>query len=85
VGHSSNPWKRLEQHQNKSGHKDTGSYHDGKLVSVFSVSEINGEADRAQRFIKKQKSRRFIEKMLEPNVVPIGALAQLVRVPYERD
>jgi putative endonuclease len=85
VGHSEDPWQRLEQHLTNSGDKYTGSYHDWELRGVFEVSVIRGEADRIERYIKRQKSRVFIERILEPGFKGVGVLAQLVRVPKLRD
>ncbi len=85
VGHSKNPWERLHQHLNNSGDKYTGSYNDWLLSAVFEVSAIKGEADKIEKFIKRQKSRKLIEKMLKANFVGTGILAQLVRVPHVRD
>ena len=36
-------------------------------------------------FIKKQKSRRLIEQLVDTDFIPTGRLAQLVRVPQLRD
>jgi putative endonuclease len=85
VGHSANPWKRLEQHLSNSGDKYTGSYKDWKLVVVFEVSANKGDADKIEKFIKKQKSRKLIETILKDDFVGTGILAQLVRVPHLRD
>jgi putative endonuclease len=85
VGHSENPWERFLQHATNSGHKYTGSYHDWKLMAVFQISDRRGDADRIEKFIKKQKSRNLIEKILSPHFVGTGVLAQMVRVPHVRD
>ena len=85
VGHSQDPWKRLEQHLSNTGDKYTGSFHDWKLRAVFEVSQKKGEADKIEKFIKRQKSRVFIEKILLSNFKGTGILAQLVRVPHVRD
>jgi putative endonuclease len=85
VGHSINPWVRLGQHLENSGEKFTGSYKDWELRAVFAVSENKGDADKIERFIKQQKSRKLIEKMLEIDFKGEGILAQLVRVPHVRD
>ena len=37
------------------------------------------------KFIKAQKSRRLLEKLIDKEFVPSGKLAQLVRVPHVRD
>jgi putative endonuclease len=84
VGHSSDPWSRLKQHLSNSGDKYTGSYSDWKLEGVFEVSLNKGDADRVEKFIKRQKSRNLIERILGANFVGTGELAQLVRVPHLR-
>ena len=85
VGHSSDPWQRLEQHLSNSGEKYTGSYRDWKLVAVFEISSSKGDADKIEKFIKRQKSRALIDKILSSGFVGTGMLAQLVRVPHVRD
>ena len=85
VGHSQDPWKRLEQHLSNTGDKFTGGYHDWKLKAVFEVSDVRGDADKIEKFIKRQKSRNLLEKMLLSQFVGTGILAQLVRVPHVRD
>jgi len=39
---------------------------------------------KIERFIKRQKSRRLLEKLISGEI-PDGKLAQLVRVPQLRD
>jgi putative endonuclease len=85
VGYSSNPLNRLEQHLNNTPDKYTGKVNDWQLQCLFEVSNIETEAIRLERFIKKQKSRKLIEQLCEPDFVPTGYLAQLVRVPHVRD
>jgi putative endonuclease len=85
VGYSADPWKRLEQHLANNGKKFTGAYRDWKLVAVFKVSESKSDVVRAEKFIKQQKSRVLIEKILEPGFVGTGWLSQLVRVWELRD
>nr|WP_294861046.1 GIY-YIG nuclease family protein [uncultured Fluviicola sp.] len=85
VGYSSNPWTRLEQHLTNSGDKYTGKVKDWKLQAVFEISKTESDAIRMERFIKKQKSRNLIEQLCAPDFVPVGYLAQLVRVPHVRD
>ena len=85
IGHSNDPWKRLEQHLTNSGNKYTGSYTDWELVAIYEVSAIKGDADRIEKFIKQQKSRSLIERMVSAGFVGTGPLSQLVRVPHVRD
>jgi putative endonuclease len=85
VGHSENPWDRLVQHNENEGDKYTGKYQNWELKAVFQVSENRGEALSIEKFIKRQKSKKLLLKLIEPDFVPTGDLAQLVRVPYVRD
>ena len=85
VGHSSDPWNRLNQHLSNSPNKSTGKNRDWDLKAVFYVSNVRGDADRLEKFIKKQKSRNLIEKLINPDFIPNGNLALMVRVPHVRD
>jgi putative endonuclease len=80
VGHSENPWDRLIQHNENEGDKYTGKYQNWELKAVFQVSENRGDALSIEKFIKRQKSKKLLLKLIEPNFVPTGDLAQLVRV-----
>jgi putative endonuclease len=80
VGHSENPWDRLVQHNENEGDKYTGKYQNWELKAVFQVSENRGEALLIEKFIKRQKSKKLLLKLIEPDFVPTGDLAQLVRV-----
>ena len=85
IGYSSDPWKRLEQHLTNSADKYTGKSKDWKLSAVFQIWDLESEAKRVERFIKKQKSRKLVERLSDPTFIPTGYLAQLVRVPHMRD
>ena len=80
MGHSANPWKRLEHHLNNENDTYTGKYKDWVLVAVFEVSSFKVEALKIEKFIKQQKSRNLILKILDPAFVGSGVLAQMVRV-----
>ena len=85
VGYSKDPWIRLQQHNSNTGDKYTGRAKDWILKAVFEVSNIEGDAIKIERFIKKQKSRKLLLLLCDVDFVPIGFLAQLVRVPNKRD
>ena len=85
VGHSENPWDRLVQHNENDDDKYTGKYQNWELKAVFQVSENRGDALLIEKFIKRQKSKKLLLKLIEPEFIPMGDLAQLVRVPYVRD
>ncbi len=59
------------------------------LKAIFACAENEGEVIKLERFIKKQKSRIMIEKLIDPSFNPEGVLAlpkvREVRVPHVRD
>ena len=84
TGYSENPWERILQHNESDTDKYTGKYSNWELVAVFKVSENKGDAMVLEKFIKKQKTRKLIEKLINPNYIPTDSLAQLV-IPHLRD
>ena len=84
IGYSSNPWNRLIHHNTNTKDKYTGRSTDWELKSIFQL-EDETVAIQLERFIKKQKSRKLIERMCQPDFVGTDCLAQLVRVPHVRD
>ncbi|GAB1445895.1 MAG: GIY-YIG nuclease family protein [Cyclobacteriaceae bacterium] len=85
VGYSNDPYRRLVEHNTAANLTFTSKYRPWKLAAVFNCGELESDAIRIEKFIKKQKSRKLLEKLCEVNFVPDGRLAQLVRVPHLRD
>ena len=85
VGYSDNPQRRLIDHNTKPFNTYTSKLRPWVLKAAFECGSIEGEAIKVERFIKKQKSRTLIEALIDPNFIPTGHLAQLVRVPDIRD
>jgi len=85
VGHTNAPEERLKQHNNNSTDKFTGKYSDWKMLALFQCGEARSEAMKIEKFIKKQKSKKMLLKLIDPDFTPTGELAQLVRVPNVRD
>ena len=85
VGHNNNPWERLIQHNTKESDTFSSKHQPWNLVCVFECGSTRSEALKLERFIKKQKSRTVIEKLIEPTFIPLGKLAQLFRVPHVRN
>jgi putative endonuclease len=66
IGHTPNVQKRLEEHNNPSRFdKYTAKHLPWMLILFFEISSDRGEAMIVERFIKKQKSRVFLEKLIE--------------------
>ncbi len=84
VGHTRDITARIAQHLQNDSTKYTGKYKDWEIKSVFYVSEERGDAMRIEKYIKKQKSRKLIEQIINDEKLE-GELAHLVRVPHVRD
>ena len=85
VGYTSNIDYRFSQHNETSLDSFTSKHRPWKIMALFLVGEVEAGAIRLERFIKKQKSIPFIKKLVDPDFIPTGAIAQLVRVPHLRD
>jgi putative endonuclease len=65
IGHTPDVYKRLGEHNNpQKNTKFTSKYLPWELVLYFVVSESRGEAILVERFIKNQKSREFIRRLV---------------------
>ncbi len=86
VGYTSNFELRIIEHNTQQHFITFTSKHRPWIPkALFKCSEIELEAIKIERFIKKQKSRKLIELLCNPQFIPTGFLAQLVRVPKLRD
>ena len=85
IGHTENVAGRLFQHNNPELDNYTSVHRPWELAAAFEAGATRGEALKLERFIKKQKSRSLIERLISPDFIPTGVLAQLVRVPDVRD
>ncbi|RYE30301.1 MAG: hypothetical protein EOP48_32070 [Sphingobacteriales bacterium] len=95
LGYSTYPIRRLLEHNSTPHDTYTSKHRPWILKTHFSCSEHQAEAIRIERFIKKQKSRKLLEQLCNPNFIPFGHLSQLVEyrtsginqrvVPYVRD
>ncbi|MDB4286240.1 GIY-YIG nuclease family protein [bacterium] len=88
VGQSYDVQTRLKDH-NEGNHshqstKYTFKHRPWELKASFFVSEDRGKAMKIERYIKRQKSRKFIEQLIAVHLDRDG-LAQLIRVPMSRD
>ncbi len=85
VGYTSDPQRRLTEHNTADRTTFTSNYRPWQMAALFACGPQEKDAMRLERFIKQQKSRALIEKLVDPDFVPTGQLAQLVRVPHVRD
>ena len=84
VGYSSNVSSRLERHNNPKFNSYTSKHIPWILKASIFVGNDRGKATVIEKYIKKQKSRKFIIKVIDDQYDE-DFVAQLVRVPFERD
>ena len=84
VGYSDDYRRRLKEHNEDVRNTFTSKHRPWVLKAVFKCGRDVAVAIRLERFIKKQKSRKLIEKMILGEKLT-GVLAQLVRVWDVRD
>src|SRR5687767_9036225 len=85
VGYSDNPWVRIIRHNTTELPTYTSKFRPWELVATFEVGNDEKVAIRIERFLKKQHSKKLLQKLADPTFTPKGVLAQLVRVPHMRD
>ncbi|MEM6781834.1 MAG: GIY-YIG nuclease family protein [Pseudomonadota bacterium] len=85
VGSSSDPRRRLVEHNTSDFLIFTSKHCPWVLVATFEAGSSRSEAEALERFIKRQKSRKLINRLVDSSFVPDGPLAQLVSVPHVRD
>ncbi|MBX2931669.1 MAG: GIY-YIG nuclease family protein [Chitinophagaceae bacterium] len=85
IGYSNHPKRRLIEHNSSSFNTFTSKHRPWEIKAIFECSTNEAEAMHIEKFIKKQKSRKLLEQLCNPDFVPINHLARLVRVPYIRD
>jgi putative endonuclease len=74
VGHSDNVERRLEEHNSGRGGKYTKSCKPWRLV-YNEIYENKALAVNREMDIKKKKSRKFIEKLIDTKKTNINSLA----------
>ena len=84
VGHTNDVNRRLGEHNTNPRMTYTHKFGPWVLKASFPVNENKGDAMKIERYIKRLKSRKIIERLIsDPDF--FEDLAQLVRVPTCRD
>ena len=82
VGYSNNYELRLKEHNQSEKNTYTSKHRPWVIKAVFECGNNKAEAVRLEKFIKKQKSKIFLQKRIDSEDIELtGILAQLVRVP----
>jgi putative endonuclease len=84
VGYSDDFKRRFKQHNHSDNVTFTSKHRPWTLKAVYSCGNKQVEAMKIEKFIKSQKSRRLIEKLVAGGEFT-GILAQLVRVQHMLD
>ena len=84
VGYTNDVDRRLKEHNSPENNSFTGKHQPWTLKRAFVTGTSRSKAMKIEKFIKRQKSKVFIEKVID-NPISIDFIAQLVRVPRPRD
>ena len=85
VGYTNDPKRRLIEHNTNSHNTFTSKHRPWIMLALFECGLSESQTIIIERFIKKQKSRKLIELLCNPRFIPVGKLAQLIRVPHVQD
>jgi putative endonuclease len=85
IGYTNDYVRRLNEHNTSDKTTFTSKHRPWIFGAVFYCGDVESKAIKIESFLKKQKSRVFIEKLVDEKFIPTGILAQLVRVPKLRD
>jgi putative endonuclease len=84
VGYSDDFKRRFHQHNHSENVTFTSKHRPWVLKAVYSCGDKQVEAMKIEKFIKNQKSRKFIEKLVAGGAFT-GVLAPLIRVQHMLD
>ena len=79
VGHTDDVSRRFEEHNSSDHPTYTSKHRPWKLLVAYEVSPDRGIAMQAETFIKKQKSRKFIKRIVAKTMVELP-MTRLVRL-----
>ncbi|MDX5428361.1 MAG: GIY-YIG nuclease family protein [Bacteroidota bacterium] len=80
IGQSENPWRRLKEHRRHRNNTYTSKASDWIMKAIFAIVGSRKTACHIEQFIKRQKSRRFLLKIMEKDWVAKGELKVMKRV-----
>ena len=69
IGQTNDLDRRIEEHNEQEKNTFTAKYRPWKIVMSFEVGESLGVARKIENHIKKQKSRNYIEDILERGTI----------------
>ena len=84
IGYTDNYQRRFEEHNHSERNTFTHKHRPWILKVVFECGGDESKAMEIERFIKAQKSKRFVENLITRDLFT-GILSPLVRVPKFRD
>jgi putative endonuclease len=84
IGYSSDPIKRLVQHNTSPKTTFTSKFRPWVLKTYFPVSDSRSVALKVERFIKNQKDRDFILQLIRANGDPVQIAQLLARMQCRR-
>ena len=79
VGYTNNYQRRLRQHNESEKNTYTSKHRPWFIKAIFECGNNEADAIRLEKFIKKQKSKIFLQRFIDSETSELtGKLAQLV-------
>ena len=69
VGQSNDVDRRLEEHNTSLRNTYTSKYRPWRIAKVFEVGASLGKARKIENHIKRQKSRKYIQALIEKDSI----------------
>jgi putative endonuclease len=85
IGHTDDVERRLMEHNSVDKNTYTSRYRPWVLAGKFRVSESRGEAKKTENYLKRLKSRKIIENLIQNPIDFENILTRVRAVPTSRD
>jgi putative endonuclease len=85
IGHTDDVPRRVVEHNNVEKNTFTSHYRPWILKASFDISESRGEAKKVENYLKRLKSRKIIEKLIEHPEEFDSMISRVRAIPTRRD
>ena len=85
IGHTSDPMRRLVEHNEDIKNSLTSRYRPWIMKRYFIVSESRSEARQIETYLKRLKSRVYIERMINSPEEFESIIKKVRAIPTRRD
>ncbi|MGD0755974.1 MAG: GIY-YIG nuclease family protein [Bacteroidales bacterium] len=85
IGHTSDPLRRLKEHNEAIKNSFTSHYRPWVMKRYFIVSESRGETKQIENYLKRLKSRVYLERLINSPEEFESMLRKVRAIPTSRN